>query len=244
MTNYTSANLQIVKDPKLDAYVIIDQKTGKVLFDHIGEGYESYFAAKNVYCHNQPVEEPHWSQLNKAAVEILTQPIVPGNLHYVAPRRIMGKQKWDALKRQKRQSANHHCTVCQRYVPHRDGDWLYLHERYQYDFEKRIEHYVGCASVCYECHMYIHQGLLQLQSLAGDLSFDKMQAILTRGNQILERFGLQAIEPPESFEEDDWKLEFEGNFYRRLTEADLRPGNFIDPSRIKDGDIIQVSEND
>lgn len=86
------------------------------------------------------------------------------------------------------------------------------------------------------------RGLLQLQSLEGDLSFDKMQSILARGNQILERFGLQAIEPPESFEEDDWKLEFEGNFYRRLTEADLR--NSIDPSRIKDGDIIQVSEND
>ena len=92
--------------------------------------------------------------------------------------------------------------------------------------------------------MYIHQGLLQLQSLEGDLSFDKMQSILARGNQILERFGLQAIEPPESFEEDDWKLEFEGNFYRSLTEADLRSGNSIDPSRIKDGDIIQVSEND
>lgn len=148
-------------------------------------------------------------------VKVLTQPIVPPALHYVTPRKIMGKSKWDKLKKEYRLVADHHCMICQRYVSHISGDWLELHERYEYDFENLIQRLSGYVSICHECHMFIHQGLLRIQLQNGEITAKEYQKILDKGNGLLQQFGLQKItySSKEVFLSPDWKLEFEGEMY-------------------------------
>lgn len=120
-------------------------------------------------------------------IKILTQPIVPQSLHYITPRSIMGFTCWEDLKKKYRIIANHHCMICNRYVSHTPDDWLELHERYEYDYENRIQKLVGYVSICHECHMYIHQGLLQIQLTNGDISYEQYEKILNKGDSLLNK---------------------------------------------------------
>lgn len=148
-------------------------------------------------------------------VKVLTQPIVPPALHYMTPRKIMGQSKWNKLKREYRSLADHHCMICQRYVSHTPGDWLELHERYEYDFENLVQELVGYVSICHECHMFIHQGLLGIQFQNGEIPTEIYQEILDKGNGLLRKFGLQKIAYPseEVFLSPNWRLDFDGKLY-------------------------------
>lgn len=149
-------------------------------------------------------------------VQILTQPVVPFALHYVTPRTIMGKSKWDQLKKEFREKADHHCMICNDYVSHTPGDWLELHEKYDYDFENLIQKLTGYVSICHRCHMYIHQGLLNIQLQKGQITQEKYNEIKDHGDQLLKQFGLSKITYPsqEVFISANWQLDFNGNKYQ------------------------------
>lgn len=150
-------------------------------------------------------------------VTVLTQPPVPPALHYVNPRMIMGQVEWDKLKKQYRLLAAHHCMICQRYVSHTAGDWLELHERYEYDFIDLCQALCGYFSICRECHMYIHTGFLELQLQRGAISLEKYQQVIAKGDALLKEFGLQKLMYPSEacFYAPEWKLLFDGNVYQR-----------------------------
>lgn len=149
-------------------------------------------------------------------VTVLTQPPVPPALHYVNPRTIMGEFEWNKLKKQYRLLADHHCMICQRYVSHTAGDWLELHEQYEYDFTDLIQTLTGYVSICHECHMYIHTGFLELQLQRGDISLEKYQQVIAKGDALLQAFGLQKIMYPSEacFYDPEWKLSFDGKLYQ------------------------------
>lgn len=155
-------------------------------------------------------------KLDLEMVQILTQPVVPLALHYLAPRKIMSSAKWNKLKKEYQQKADHQCMICKEYVSHTSGDWLELHEKYDYDFENKIQKLTGYVSICHNCHMYIHQGLLGVQLQKGQVSEGMVKSILLKGDKLLDSFNLKKIEYPsrEVFESADWKLEFEGECYQ------------------------------
>ncbi len=149
-------------------------------------------------------------------VTVLTQPPVPPALHYVNLRTIMGEFEWNKLKKQYRLLADHHCMICQRYVSHTAGDWLELHEQYEYDFVNLIQTLTGYVSICHECHMYIHTGFWGLQLQQGTISLEKYQQVITKGDALLQEFGLQKIVYPSDacFYDPEWKLSFGGMLYQ------------------------------
>ncbi|KAA0686396.1 hypothetical protein [Enterococcus faecium] len=155
------------------------------------------------------------NNLDLDMVKILTQPVVPYALHYQNPRGIMGKTKWNKLKKEYQNKANHHCMICKKYVSHKPGDWLELHEKYDYDFDRLIQKLTGYVAICHSCHMYIHQGLLGIQVQTGQVSKETARKIVDKGDLLLEQFNLKKIEYPnrENFEKPNWKLEFEGELY-------------------------------
>lgn len=212
--------IKAVKLERLSRYVLVNKYTGEIIDDNSGDGYANARDAAAAYRYKQNFSQPVGSSkhpIRKEDVVILTQPLVPVALHYLAPRTIMGDQKWAALKWQKRWEADHHCMICQRYVPHRNGDWLNLHERYWYDFKHKIQHYVGCVSICRECHWYIHQGLLGIKLETGEIDQAEYDRIITKGDQLLCQFGLKKIQYPDEnlLYDPDWQLEFEGRLYRK-----------------------------
>ncbi|GEK38296.1 hypothetical protein ACFFRT_12920 [Enterococcus thailandicus] len=150
-------------------------------------------------------------------VRVLTQPVVPKALHYINPRKIMGEAKWKKLRKEYQIKADHHCMICKEYVKHVPGDWLELHEKYDYDFDKLIQRLTGYISICHSCHAYIHEGLLNVQLRKGEVTESYVQAILDRGDNLLREFNLEKIQYPNRkiFENPDWQLEFDGNFYSK-----------------------------
>ncbi|WP_261980521.1 hypothetical protein [Lactiplantibacillus plantarum] len=150
-------------------------------------------------------------------VKILTQPVVPLALHYLAPRKIMGISQWNKLKQEYRLKANHHCMICQDYVQHVPGDYLELHEQYDYDFTNLIQHLTGYVSICHNCHMYIHQGLLGIYLQRGNITKDKYNFIINKGDNLLKEFNLTKILYPSRavWENENWQLEFNGQLYSK-----------------------------
>lgn len=45
----------------------------------------------------------------------------------------------EQIKKEYQQKADHHCMICKEYVSHKPGDWLELHEKYDYDFDNLIQ---------------------------------------------------------------------------------------------------------
>lgn len=150
--------------------------------------------------------------LDVEMIKILTQLIVPQSLHYITPRSIMGFTCWEDLKKKYRIIANHHCMICNRYVSHTPDDWLELHESYEYDYENRIQKLVGYVSICHECHMYIHQGLLQIQLTNGDISYEQYEKILNKGDSLLNKYHLEKeVDPGDG---ENWRLSYQGKLYQ------------------------------
>lgn len=127
----------------------------------------------------------------------------------------MGPAAWQKLKTTYRQKAQHHCMICGRYVPHRPGDWLELHEQYAYDFKNLIQSLTGYVAICHDCHLYIHQGLLGIQLQQGRITAARAQQIIAKGDALLKQFNLQKITYPsrQLFESPNWQLAFGGKLY-------------------------------
>jgi len=166
-------------------------------------------------------------KLDVEKVRVLTQPIVPVILHGLNPRNLMKSSEWDKLKKQYREKANHHCMICQRYVSHSRGDWLELHEVYEYDYENLIQKIVDFVSICKECHMFIHLGRTEALVSEGKITSAKFMDILNIGMFLLQSFDLlneknENLRKMQSvLHEKDWKLEWQGNTYRPADYPEL-----------------------
>lgn len=137
-------------------------------------------------------------------IEVLTQPILPLSLHGINPRSIMGDYQWKKVKAKYRDKANHHCMICDRYVPHVRGDWLECHEHYtvipktitikngeKVDvLEYQLDRFL---SICHECHMYIHQGFLAIQVDEGTVTEDYFKVVIEKGDKLLQEHDMKKV---------------------------------------------------
>lgn len=146
--------------------------------------------------------------MTKENIELLARPILHETIFGVAPREIMGDSQFRKIKKQIQLEANHHCMICDRYVPHKAGDWICTHEVYHVDKETKcytLEKFVG---ICKDCHDYIHMGRLRVLRANGIISGDDYNKVIEKGDSLLKTVNLKK-EPNDDFYEP-YYLEYEG----------------------------------
>lgn len=95
---------------------------------------------------------------------------IPPNLHRLNPRLLLGRQWWNKTRKKAYRSNNGYCQACG------SSGRLDAHERYEFDFEKKVATYLNVVPLCRNCHMYIHW-----LSCAVHMK----ETILQKGNRIL-----------------------------------------------------------
>ncbi|AFM81581.1 hypothetical protein LGW63_04455 [Streptococcus mutans] len=140
--------------------------------------------------------------MTKENIELLSRPVLHATIWGVAPREVMGDYKFKKIKKQVQLEADHHCMICDRYVPHtmQTKDWIYTHEVYHVDKNKKcytLEKFVG---ICKECHDYIHMGRLNILYRQGHVSEDYFKKVLEIGDRLLTSINLEK-KPNDDFEE-------------------------------------------
>ena len=167
--------------------------------------------------------------------EILMHPNIPKPLHEVNPRNIMGREKWDILRKQVYASTDYHCIACgvHQYeaLCHQ---WLEAHEFYDIDYKLGRVTIKKIIPLCHYCHNFIHSGRLQMV-MGEEKTEDEVRGILEHGFKVLsdsklncfyatlhlahvvgaKTFGVQqAPVPAESgVSWEDWRLVWDGIEY-------------------------------
>ena len=102
-----------------------------------------------------------WSCPSGTGVPLLTMPNVPRPLHGMAPRTILGSEKWNEMRLNAYLQAKYRCEICdktfQQNEPFKLPDHS-VHELFSYDYEKGIGKFIRCVSLCQDCHDFIHSG--------------------------------------------------------------------------------------
>jgi len=145
--------------------------------------------------------------------EILTQHPLPNALHYVNLRLYWGpnSKKWKDLGQLTREKQNYICIACGREVPHKNNDWLELHENFTYDCENKIATIDSMVCLCGKCHKYIHSVNLLALKLEGKVTQEYVDEVFARGDEILAKHNLkkQKMEK-ELLLSPNWKLLYQG----------------------------------
>ncbi|MGV3261545.1 group II intron maturase-specific domain-containing protein [Streptococcus agalactiae] len=121
-------------------------------------------------------------------IPLLARPMLHYTMFGVSPREIMGKAAFNTIKDKVREDCDCHCEICGRVVLHnsQDKDWLYCHEVYQVDKEKKLytlERYVG---ICQQCYHYIHTGRLITLSERGKVNRDYFSRVIKKGKDVIQ----------------------------------------------------------
>ena len=106
------------------------------------------------------------------ATVILDLPIPP-DLWGINPRRLLGKDWWDSMRKQVYKRNNRCCLACGI------SEQLDAHERYVYDFENHISTFVEIVPLCHKCHLFIHWRSVENRN--------KRREILIHGMQLLKK---------------------------------------------------------
>jgi len=143
--------------------------------------------------------------------EILTQHVIPCALHGINPRTSMKPYDWTKLKKKYQQVQNMVCGACGTKVSHTPGDYLELHEEFQYDYENKKAYVETFVGLCKKCHLYIHSGYLTQLKLEGKISKEDFDMIMMRGDKILRDNDLVAQHlSGELLWAKDWELYYQG----------------------------------
>ena len=94
-----------------------------------------------------------WLAPEENDVRILTMPNIPYPLHKLAPRTVLGRPTWDAMRKKCYADANYKCEVCGA-----EGT-CHAHEVYDIDYEHQTATFKRCVCLCPLCHVRcIHTG--------------------------------------------------------------------------------------
>jgi hypothetical protein len=133
-----------------------------------------------------------WSVM-KLRPELLQQPNIPKPLHGVNPRVIMGKDMWDATRKEVYKRQDQRCACC---GVHRSEakyhNWIECHESYSVDPVSGVMVIDELVALCHACHNFIHSG--RLVSVVAVFNHEKAVEILEHGLTILQGAG-QDINP-------------------------------------------------
>lgn len=126
--------------------------------------------------------------------ELLTHPHIPGLMAGINPRSIMGKEWWDATRKEAYAANNGCCHACGTHSS-RDPyhQWLEAHECYDYDFEEYVMRYRETVALCHSCHSFIHSGRMWSLYKVGTITKKKLVHILRSRMRILQKAGLKAF---------------------------------------------------
>lgn len=119
--------------------------------------------------------------------EILTHPNIPKPLHGISPRTVMGQKWWDKTRKEVYEKQNYRCITCGVHkLNAKFKNWLEAHESYDIDYKNGIVIVNEIVALCYCCHKYIHNGLLEILVRKGDIPESHQTYIIKHGNKILK----------------------------------------------------------
>lgn len=142
---------------------------------------------------------------------ILCQPNIIKPLHSLNPRTILGKSWWDKERQAAQEKYNYCCAACGVHKSKADiFQWLEGHESYEINFDEYSYKLIEILPLCHACHNYIHSGRLLMLLRKQEITQDRYNFIMNRGNQLLVEAGINK-------EEFLYNL-FEGNFIKGFPE--------------------------
>lgn len=130
--------------------------------------------------------KPAW----RARPEVLLHPNIPGPLHGLAPRVILGEKWWNETRYAAFSSTNYHCIACTTYKYDTPLDQLEGHELYEIDYYKGRMTYIETVPLCNYCHSYIHDGRLHWLLETRQIPQSKYRKIIQHGDRVLRAVGL------------------------------------------------------
>lgn len=113
-------------------------------------------------------------------IKLLEHANIPKPLHGLNPRTLMGKEKWDIIRKKVYAHYNYACACCQIHKSKaKKHQWMEAHEIYEIDYKNGIAKIVKIVALCHYCHAFIHSGLQYVLCEKGEISrielIDKMK---------------------------------------------------------------------
>ncbi len=144
------------------------------------------------------------------------------------PRTIIGKQRWDEVRRRAYARNNDCCWVC---GVHRTRApvkrWLEAHEIYDIDYKKGRMKLREIVALCRLCHSYVHKRRLEILVAKRQIQPKFLRRVLTHGQLILARkkpkpwYNVAKVEKDMAASKvpwHKWHLIFEGKkYYSKFT---------------------------
>lgn len=127
--------------------------------------------------------------------KILYDPTLPKSLHGLNPRTINGKEWWDQKRVFAYVENNQCCWACgvSRYEVLGKNKWLEAHEIFDINYVEGRGELKKVVALCPYCHNYIHSGRLQMLVEGGKVKEDYADAIISYGNSVLKKTGLEIL---------------------------------------------------
>lgn len=148
--------------------------------------------------------------------ELLLHPNIPKPLHGLAPRTLMSKVAWDAIRRDAYAKNNYCCWAC---GVHREydkeklrfadesGETLDCHEFYRIYYDKKEMELIEFVALCKQCHAFVHSGRLQGEYDKGRVDEEDCWLVFSHGERVLSNGGLDFKQKEVDTNEyrDEWK---------------------------------------
>jgi len=152
--------------------------------------------------------------------DLLLHPNLPKPLHGVNPRSILGGEWWDKERKKAYATNDHHCWACG--VHRYDADyhqWLEAHEAYDINWNTGVVKLLEIVALCHSCHNYIHSGRLAMLLGQGQITIEKYNHIIERGNDIVRDLPPKAEPEGIMAHWKEWHLEIDGKCYYSKFES-------------------------
>lgn len=112
--------------------------------------------------------------------ELLQHPPIPRALLGINPRRIMGQEEWDKVRRKVYAKNNFCCWSCG------SSGQLHAHEAYEYDVEQKTAILDEIVGLCVSCHRFVHILQEHAKLMMNAISKEEFLQILNHGLTILK----------------------------------------------------------
>lgn len=157
------------------------------------------------------------SKIRPTDPRILLDSGPPRALYKVNPRLILGKEWWDARRKQAYAEFLNMCAACAKcYVK------LEAHELYTVDKRKGRVYLKDVVPLCYECHSFIHQDLHRALLSNGTMTTNEVRRIIKHGRDILKKFKIPYFKKdPNSSKINfyDWRMVIDGKEYPPIFDS-------------------------
>lgn len=135
----------------------------------------------------------------------------PRALYKINPRLILGKERWDEIRRWVYKNYDNKCAACGKSKVR-----LEAHEMYHIDKQKGILRIKDIVPLCFDCHMFVHQDLHKSMLSNKELTYSDIVRIMAHGTKILKKYKIRNVRKDpngSNVKPDDWLFVFNGEVY-------------------------------